>query len=180
MFGYKHIQKDRAIAKEKSQYVAAETELNNIADQIVSKFGKPADRKELKACGYTSQEFGRGALYCNVDVNLLYGTSSLASSVQLAKSIEGNGLKGGSIKQEYDSTSSGNTASPVDIFVESFDAQGLDCFIDYSHHFSGEDFKLEGFADLNIGNANQALLIDMNCNARSPKAVYYPVTNVRE
>jgi hypothetical protein len=180
VFGYKHIQKDRAIAKEHAEYTAAEADLNNLADQIVAKFGRPADRKELKACGYTSVEFGRGALYCNVDINVLYGTSSLANSIELAKNIEGSGLKGGRIKQEFDPTIQTESIPPVSIFVESFDSNSLNCSVEYSHHLSDEELGPPDFANLSFGNSKEALLIDMNCNARFPRAVYYPVTSQKE
>lgn len=170
----KHIQHDRAIAKERSQYAAAESDLNNLADQIVAKFGKPADRQTDNYCGHTSVEFGTGDLYCDTEVYLLYGTSGLENSISLAKSIEGTGLRGGKIKQEYDPSISADSVPPASILSESFSSSTLECIISYSHFLQTNLVDLIHTHNLSFGSTTSGLVIEAGCSARNPKAEYYP------
>lgn len=173
-FIVRHIKHDRAINKEHNQYLAAEADLNNLADQITLKVGKPADRQTNNYCGHTSVEFGTGDLYCNTEVYLLYGTSSLEHSMELAKSIEGSGLRNGQVKQEYDPTVPADSRPPSDLLSESFDSHGLECVVDYSHYLETNLPDLPTEPPLSFKGSVQGLLIEAGCSARHPKAAYYP------
>jgi hypothetical protein len=59
-------------AYEQRQYDHARANLNALYDEIVTAVGKPDKAKDDASCGYVSQEFGRGARYCNIDKYIAY------------------------------------------------------------------------------------------------------------
>jgi hypothetical protein len=165
-FFYKQHQKNEAIAKERAQYAQAEQDLDTLSAQIIAKFGQPDDQKKVRKCGYTSSDYGTGALFCKVNDYLLFPSTDVDSTKNMANQMtELGGIFSGLMADE---TLPGIASS-------SFGLESLGCLTDVSYHTSSENLKLLGFADLHLKTSQQGTLIELSCSARHPRAVYYPI-----
>ncbi len=178
-YAVKHIQKDRAIVKERMQYSAAEADLNGLADQIVAKFGKPADRKQRNYCGYTSSfnEFAaHGDLYCNETVSLVYAVTNKEGAIELTRTVAGVIKVAPSFRFESSSNILADSAPPPTLLSSSnsTDQSKLECNFDNTYFVGGMQDRTK---NPNVAANQPALEIDLSCGSRPAKAAYFPVSD---
>jgi hypothetical protein len=173
---YKQHQKNEAIAKERAQYVQAEKDLDALSAQIITKFGQPDDQKKVKECGHTSDTFElapKGELFCNVANYLTYPVNNLEEAKADAIRLE-TAISPARTESNFLSNSMATEPFPVKIGTKDYKDQGLNCFRSYTYVSPGELIGNVGFPKLQLSTA-QGLLVQTECGAQTPKAVYYPL-----
>jgi hypothetical protein len=177
VFLYKHQQNNKAIAAERAQYAQAEQDMDALAAQITTKFGKPDDSKKVKACGYTSNsnEFQRGDLYCSEALGIAYSVDSKDAAINLAKDMSDSARTNKNfVFSVYSNGLADISTTPIQIARESMrNRSGLNCGAEYTF-FNASDSVTSNIV-LRVKHES-GLELSISCGSRPAKSAYYPVT----
>ena len=159
-----HIQRNH----EKAQFIQAKVDLDDIYTQIVKQVGQPTAHKATQTCSYTSEEFSKGALSCDVDNYLYYDVTSSAKGIILAERIQTVISANSRVINEKTITLIPGQGS---VLSASFNLKSIKtCSVDSRYASSKDSVSLPGF----ILRDKPGLSLDLNCS-KSALAEYFPV-----
>jgi len=170
-----HTERQRAIEKQRTQFIQADAQLSKLADQIVAKFGQPLARQTNNSCKYTSNpdEFERGDLSCSVDRVDIYKTYDSDSAHALSSELEQYIISLNEIRFNKISSPFDGTTPPINIATQTFKSATLQCIVDYtyfSHDYPTGVARPQGLM------ADSGLIIEAGCTSPS-LAAYYPMVH---
>lgn len=159
---------------EKAQFIQAKVELDDIYTQIVKQVGQPTAHKATQTCSYTSEEFSRGFLYCQLHVYTYF--QGLAPPLmnktvkQVAETIRASSyvtavdpFTAGELSKSY---SDGLNLKADDFLVPHMKK----CSVDYWYLTHGQPYATPAFT---VGTF-PGLFVDITCSSNA-LAAYFPV-----
>lgn len=160
---------------EQRQYNHARANLNALYDEIVAAVGKPDKTKDDASCGYVSQEFGRGARYCNIDKYFAYKLDDTNAVFEKYRKITSVIKSSTNVSYTYSIANKDREPEKRGLATIYFQNSGIkDCSVSFLN--IGEDTDKE-YARLSGDFINvTGLSVDLYCSGGSQKE-YFPVKN---
>lgn len=72
LWGIQTIRHNRAVVRERAQFMAAKADLHELAQQLAKEIGPPTASKEEQSCSYANIAYGKGALGCLLSLESTY------------------------------------------------------------------------------------------------------------
>lgn len=72
LWGVQTVRHNRAVARERAQFMAVKADLHKLAQHIAKELGPPTASKEEQGCDYANVAYGKGSLGCLLSINSTY------------------------------------------------------------------------------------------------------------
>lgn len=162
---------DKAYQADVARFAAVEADMTAVRQAIVTGAGVPAFQViDNKGCGYNSQKYSKGDLYCNIRSTFVYAENDAIGVASRMNSVI-EVLKNGRL---LNLTSMSIEKAPVDVY----DANRHELFFDEKHGMvctlaykglESVDYSRYSISDV---STSRALMLDFECSDNVQQPVY--------
>lgn len=159
LWGIQTIRHNRAVARERAQFMAAKADLHELAQQLAKEIGPPTASKEEQSCDYTNVAYGKGQLSCEVNLFIFYEESTVVSVMNRLVQV---------IDSKYAITAGVKPSGNNDNFRhDNFTIDGISCAVNFLNVHDKKDGL--GYVPIELENKQGALsVVSCGQNALEP------------